>query len=512
MVHKTKAINHTNMKNKMHPLKKFVVLLLLASVVQIPSCKLRETNVNPNASEDAPLSAILSGAQASLAFSAGIDGILSATVVQHTHGSNGDAVSNDNYNAQPSRFNGVWNNNYTAVLHNLNQVVKKGRENNSPYYVGVAQVLQAWTFGTLTDLFGDIPFSEALQGSGNISPKFDAQQDVYQGIQTLLDSGIANLSKPTSSFVTPPPTNDDLIFRGNINNWLAAAWTLKARYALHLTKVDPAAASNALGFLYNGATYRGIASNTGDAQVVFGAAQTNANPYFQQNTNRPGWVGLGAAVVNLLKGNNISDDPTLPVTQPNDPRIASLATTYTAPSAPPVYRGARAGVPGAFSLIGSYYGQATSPVVLVSYSEAKLIEAEARIRINAADPLAQTALNDAIDANFNKVITNAADTNNTVAKKTAYKAAKATLTGTFTDDLEKIITQKYIALFLQHEVWVDYRRTGLPALTPAVGGSTGINPGGQIPRRFPYPQSEQNANANLPGASSYQTPKLWWDQ
>ncbi len=498
------------MKNKIH-LRFFLAGLLILGI-QLPSCKLEKTNINPNASDDAPLSAILSGAEASLAFSAGIDGLLSSTVVQHTAGSNGDAVANDNYNAQPSRFNGVWNNNYTAVLHNLNQVVKKGRETNAPYYIGVAQILQAWTYGTLTDLFGDIPFSESLQGSGNINPKYDSQSEVYNGIQALLDSGIANLSKPTGSFISPPPGSDDLIFRGNTANWIAAAWTLKARYALHLSKVDVNASQKALDFLYNGAIYRGIASNAGDAQVTFGAAQTNANPYFQQNTNRPGWIGLGSAVVNLLKGNAITDDPAKAVTLPNDPRIASLATVYTAPSAPPVYRGARAGVPGAFSMIGSYYGQATSPVVLVSFAEAKLIEAEARVRIAAGDPLAQTALTAAVDANFNKVITSASDTNNTTIKKNDYKTAKATLTGTLATDLETIITQKYIALFLQHEVWVDYRRTGYPALTPAVGGSTGINPGGQIPRRFPYPQSEQNTNSSLPGASNYQTPKLWWDQ
>jgi L-rhamnose isomerase len=150
--------------------------------------------------------------------------------------------------------------------------------------------------------------------------------------------------------------------------------------------------------------------------------------------------------------------------------------------------------------------------VLISYSEAKFLEAEARIIINPADPKAQTALEAAVRASFSKVVSNASDPYATAQKQNDYIAAKATLTGTYAADLKTIITQKYIALFLQPEVWSDYRRTGYPAIPLAANATHSANPEGQIPRRIPYPQNEQSLNRNTPANSTYQSPKLWWDQ
>ncbi len=490
------------------------VLTLAHLMLLVPACDLQEANVNPNAPADAPTSVLLTGAQGVLAFNLGMDaGLLSATVVQQTAGSNGDATANDNYTAIPGRFNGFWVNFYSNVLQELDLIVQQGKASHAPHYSGIARVLTAFTYGTLTDSFGDIPFSQSLRGRGNTAPAYDAQQQVYEGIQATLDSAIAELSQPAGSFATAPPGADDLVFKGNVQQWLAVAWTLKARYALHLSKLDPAgAATRALSYLYAGGpdgTYRGIAANAGDAQVGFGAAQTNANPYYQQNTSRPGWVGLGAAFVNLLNGNGPADPGTREPAAVPDPRRAYFATPFPAGSGK--YRGGAAGIPGAYSLIGSYYGAATSPVVLVSYAEARFIEAEARLLLDPADPKIQAALHEAVHASFAKIIP-AGDANAGPEKRAAYLAEKATLTGDVQSDLEKIITQKYLALFLQPEPWVDYRRTGFPRLPPAANATHSLNPNGQIPRRFPYPQNEQSLNQSLPAASNYQEPRLWWDQ
>ncbi|QHT65588.1 SusD/RagB family nutrient-binding outer membrane lipoprotein [Rhodocytophaga rosea] len=498
------------MKTKLFPI--YIVVLALMMLV-ISSCELQEVNENPNAPADAPLSVILTGAQGTLAYNLGLDaGLLAATVVQQTAGSNGDATSNDNYTSIPGRFNGFWVNFYTNNLNELNIIIEKSKAANAPYYTGIARVLTAFTYGTLTDSFGDVPFSQSLKGSANTAPAYDSQQQVYEGIQAILDSAITDLSQPAGSFITAPPGSDDLIFKGNVQNWLAAAWTLKARHALHLSKVNPTeAATKALSYLYEGGPdgkYRGISSNAGDVQVVFGAAQTNANPFYQQNTSRPGWVGLGASFVNLLNGNEVTDPSTKDAASLVDPRRAYFATALQSGK----YQGGIAGIPGAFSLIGSYYGSATSPVAFITYPEAKFIEAEARLILNQTDPKAQIALNEAITASFNKVITNASDPNATAEKRAAYLAAKAMLTGDFQQDLKTVITQKYIALFLQVEPWIDYRRTGYPEVPLAVNATHSLNPNGQIPRRFPYPQNEQSLNKQLPGASNYQEPRLWWDK
>jgi len=485
--------------------------MVMLAVFAFASCNLQKTNVNPNASTEVSLSAVLTGAEVSLAFNTGANAaIVTNTFIQQTSGANGDAAGLDNYTISPSYYNSTWGSFYTGVLEELKIVQQTATLKQLPYYSGVARILTSFTYGTLTDIFGDIPYSEALYGNNIVNPKYDKQQDIYTDIQSQLDSAIIELSKPTADNIGATPATDDLIFGGATAKWIATAYTLKARYALHLTKLGAKdAAQKALSFLYDGSTYRGIAGSSADAQLVFGSAATNANPFYQQQVNRPGWVGLGASFVNLLNGNKVTDANTTPEGAYVDPRRSYFATNF--PVGSTTYQGSAPGVPGAKSVIGAYYATATSPVNLVTYSEAKFIEAEARIIINPSDPLAQTALQEAVKGSFAKVITNASDPYSSVQKQADYITAKATLAGNFNVDLETIITQKYIALFLQPEVWADYRRTGYPALPLAQNATSAANPNGLIPRRILYPQNETSLNSNAPTGSTYQTPKLWWD-
>lgn len=478
----------------------------------LTSCNLVKTNDNPNASSDVSLSAVLTGAEVSLGFNTGINaGLIANIYIQQAAGANGDAASFDNYTTSPGYFNTTWVSFYTNVLTNLKIIQQTATTQQLPYYSGIARVLTAFSYGTLTDLFGDIPYTESLYGNSITNPVYDKQEDIYKALQLQLDTAITELSKPVSANLGAVPSTDDVIFKGVISNWIATAYTLKARLAIHGSKINATdAAQKVLSYLYNGTTWRSIQNINTDAQVVFGSATTNANPFYQQNTNRPGWVGLGASFVNLLNGNKVTDANTTPEGTNVDPRRAYFATNYPAGSS--TYQGSVAGVPGAYSRIGSYYGTATSPVILVSYSEAKFLEAEARIILNAADAKAQTALESAVRASFTKVISNSSDPYATAQKQTDYITAKATLTGTFAKDLETIITQKYIALFLQPEVWSDYRRTGYPAIPLAQNATNSANPNGLIPRRIPYPTNETSLNRNTPAGSDYQSPKLWWDR
>jgi hypothetical protein len=480
-------------------------VFIVSLVIALASCNLSKTNINPNASSEVSISAVLSGAEVSLGFHTGINGGLIANIyIQQASGANGDAASFDNYTTSPGYFNSTWGGFYTNVLDELRIIRETATEQELPYYRGIARVLTAFSFGTLTDMFGDIPFNEALYKNDITNPVYDSQETIYKALQAQLDSAIIDLSKPPSANKGALPAGDDVIFKGHIPSWLATAWTLKARYAIHGSKQHATdAAQKVLDYLYDGNNWRGITSANADAQVVFGAATTNANPFYQQNTNRPGWVGLGASFVNLLNGNKVTDAPTKPEGPYVDPRRAYFATPYGN-----TYQGSAPGVPGAFSRIGSYYNTATSPVILVSFSEAKFLEAEARSLLN--DPKAQTALEAAVRASFYKVIDNPNDPYATAQKQNDYIANKATLDGA--NDLETIITQKYIALFLQPEVWTDYRRTGYPAIPLAQNATHSANPNGQIPRRIPYPQNESSLNKNTPANSGYQQPKLWWDR
>jgi hypothetical protein len=476
------------------------------------SCELSKTNLNPNASSDVSISAVLTGAEVSLAFNTGINaGLITNIYIQQASGANGDAASFDNYTTSPGYFNTTWLGFYANVLDELKVIQQTATDQQLPYYRGIARVLTAFSYGTLTDMFGDIPFSESLYKNDITNPAYDKQSAIYDALQLQLDSAIIDLSQPVSTNQGATPSTDDVIFKGHIASWIATAWTLKARYAIHLSKQNAtAAAQKVLSYLYDGSNWRGIPGAGADAQVVFGAATTNANPFYQQNTNRPGWIGLGASFVNLLNGNKVTDAPAKAEGPHVDPRRAYFATPWPANST--TYQGSAPGVPGAYSRIGTYYGTATSPVILVSFSEAKFLEAEARIILNATDAKAQTALEAAVRASFSKVISNSNDPYATAQKQTDYITGKATLTGTFANDLETIITQKYITLFLQPEVWSDYRRTGYPAIPLAQNATNSANPNGQIPRRIPYPQNETSLNKNTPANSGYQEPKLWWDR
>ncbi len=487
-------------------------LLVTALAGSFTACDLQKENINPNASSEISLSAVLTGAEVSLGFNVGVNGGLITNIyIQQVSGANGDAASFDNYSTNPSYFNTTWAGFYTGVLDELNIVQNTATERQQPYYAGIARLLKVYTYSTVTDIFGDIPYTEALQGNGIVNPAYDKQDGIYDDLQLQIDQAITDLQKLPADNLGATPAGDDVIYGGNTAKWIAAAYTLKARLALHLSKLDAnSAAQKALDYLYDGTTYRGIQNNANDAQVVFGSSATNANPYYQQNTTRPGWIGLGASFVNLLNGNEVTDPNTQPEGAYVDPRRSLFATPY--PVGSTTYKGSAPGVSGAFSLIGSYYGTATSPVILLSYAEAKFIEAEARLILNTSDPLVQTALQDAVKASFSKVITTATDPYATAQKQADYISAKATTTGNFYNDLKTIITQKYIALFLQPEVWSDYRRTGYPAIPLAQNATSSANPDGLIPRRIPYPQNEQSLNKNAPAGSTYQLPRLWWDK
>ncbi len=478
----------------------FILFLLAASCSKV----LENANANKNNPSDIPLAGLLPSAEVALAYNiAGDFSIHSSLFIQQISGIGGFAVNDDRYNFSTGDFNGPWGKAYSKVLINAAIIIDKANALNAPNYAGIGRVLTAISLGTLTDAYGDIPYEEALQAS-ILAPHYEAQEVIYNKIQNILDSAIINLSQTG----TVKPGNDDIIFKGDAAKWTAAAWTLKARYALHLSKLNAKdAAIKALGYLYSGTAYRGIQNNDGDIAVTFGTANNQASPWFTQDAGRPGWYGMGAYFIGLLNGNTAD--------APVDPRRAAFAAPRPAPAAPNTYVGALPGIPSAASNIvgvNTFYGVNTGPVSIINYPEARFIEAEARLILNADDPQTQSSLEAAVRASFAKV-TSAKDTFATAEKQEAYISKIVQLAGTTEQKKEKILTQKYLALYLNPEAWVDYRRTGYPKLSPATGGTSSINPNGEIPRRFPYPNSEATLNPNIPsGTTDLQSPRLWWDK
>jgi len=448
-------------------------IFFLITVLIATSCDFGSINVDPNNPSDAvvPLSMMLTATESTIAYDMG--GRVSwytAMFTGHTVGINAQPNDFSNYNFTESDCDGLFRDFYATSLSTLNTMITRANNEGSPHYSGMGKVLMAFSLGTLTSIWGDIPYSDAFKGQdGTFAPKYDTQEAIYTSIQQLLDQAIVELQSGTSKL---SPGADDIIYAGSRSLWVKAAYALKARYFIHLTKRSTTAAASALTALQNN-----FVSNAEQFDFGFGITQPNAAPWYQLNNQRP-----DVRVSPYLEGI---------FTSLSDPR--ALAFIDQRASGP---------------FVGLRYSSINSAVHFISYAETKFIEAEALVRTSGTG--AQTVFQAAIRASLDDALGSSV----TDAAKSAYVTANGILIGTAANQLQVILNQKYIAMFTQSESWVDYRRTGVPAL---VASSTAVinesNPQGQIPRRFPYPISERLYNAgNIPSAApSLQTPKLWID-
>lgn len=436
-----------------------LLFLLLAS-----ACKLEELNVNPNDPIDVPMSTLMPAAQQSVARVHSGDAALIASIFSdYFIGFDALVQPLERYVVDNDFFmRPVWRDFYTTAMPTLGIIVEKGDESASPHYAGIGRVLQALCLGTATSLWGDIPFDEAFLGSANLTPKYDDQEQLYARIQALLDEAIRNFDEPESVL---EPAGDDLFFGGDIQRWRRVAHTLKARYYLHTVKRDPNAAQKALDALE-----AGIASNADD--LAYPANDQEFNPWYRYIQSTPN-VRIDASYSALLQG-----DPRRPY------HIRSVFGELQ---------------------VGSFYAGEFSPLLLSTWFEHTFLLAEALLR--TGQPGAQEALKEAIRIHIERVSESEIDE----AAIDDFLESRAMLSGDFDNDLEILMTEKYIASFLSIEGWTDYRRTGFPVLQPNPEGSNQQNPNGEIPRRFPYPLNEILYNPNTPSPEPTLQDRFWWD-
>ncbi len=420
-------------------------------------------DVSPNSPSQVSIEVLLTGTE--LATTSSYTGDLAripSLLVQQTAGRLFQYADFQTYDILESSIDNQWNNLYASGLINTQLLIEQAGDGNK-IYRGIGRVLRAMNLGLATDMWGDVPNTEALKGQAgeaNFNAKYDAQENVIRDIQATLDAAIADLSSDPATN-DRVPGDDDIIFAGDASNWRLAARVLKARYANRLSKRDAAgSASNALAIL-DAAYADGLSGSASDMMAPFGDATNEWNQWYAFEQNRSGYQTMNQFFLDLLA---------------NDPRLPLYATgTDQEP-------------------IGPYYGSQNSALPLVTYFEAKFIEAEAALRAGNA-PRAATAFNEAVTANVTKLgVADAAF----LASVAAETPASITL--------EKIMTQKYIAMFTQSEVWSDWRRTNFPTLTPNVPASIS-----EIPRRFPTAQNERLYNSKATVVSDL-TQRVWWDQ
>jgi hypothetical protein len=457
--------------------KTFIIplTLLICILFLFNSCDLQEANNNPNDPTEVPPSVMLPFNQESFArLSCGTPQVMAGIFMQYYLGVNNHPIQVQQYILDETLYvDWDWNDYYDGPMNNLKIMIDIAEKEKSYYYAGIGKVLLANCLGNITSLWGDVPYKEAFSGSINRSPAFDAQKDIYESIQKLLDDAITDLQ---TTYTGKKPASDDLIFGGNATKWVQAAYALKARYYMHLSKraadLDYNPAQKALD-----AVTTAIKSSDGDMVYRFGYNAAEYNPFYS-------FTLLEYILPNTTLTNKML--------MSNDPRRS-------------FYYKKKFGVA---TLNGLYFTSSSSPVFLMTYHELKFIEAEARIRLNPSDPAAQAALQEGVRASIKKIT----GTATTDAAINSFINANAVLNGNFENDLSVIIGQKYIAMFTSIESWTDYRRTGFPVLTPNEGGDHNQNPGGAIPRRLAYPHNERIYNSNFPETVPNLQDRFWWDK
>lgn len=447
---------------------------MLMGVMLFNSCELEDANVNPNRPTEVPPSVMLPYNQERLArLNIGTTQVMTGIFMQYYEGVDNHPVQVQQYILNEALYvDWNWNDYYDGPMVNLKVMIELAEKEGSFYYAGIGKVLLANCLGNVTSLYGDVPFKEALKGSTNRNPVYDSQKEIYEAIQQLLDEGIQLLE---TEYAGKKPASDDIMFGGDAGKWIKAAWALKARYYMHLSKksgeLDYNPAEKALE-----ATANAMTSADGDLMFQYGYSASEYNPFYSYTLLN--YILPHSNFTNLLL-------------LTNDPRKNFYYKKKF----------------GESTLNGLYFTSTASPSLLMTYHEVKFIEAEARIRINPGDPAAQIALNEAVRANIDK-ITGGTTSNETIL---SFQETNCVLNGNFEQDLRTIIKQKYIALFCNIESWTDYRRTGFPELTPNTGGDHNQNPGGAIPRRFAYPQTERLFNNNFPATLPTLQDRFWWD-
>nr|WP_315242330.1 SusD/RagB family nutrient-binding outer membrane lipoprotein [uncultured Flavobacterium sp.] len=470
-------------------MKKYIKNIILAtfSISLLVGCQteLDTFNDNPNDPSTSNPSLLIAAMELGT-FQTHSSGLMrnAGIFTQHLQGTNvGQLGAIGKYIVNEGAVNNEWNLIYGTTLMN-GHILNRDFAENFPYYNGIGQVLTAINLGYATDMWGDVPYDEAfLAAEGNQTPKYNTQQEIYERLQTILDKAIVNLSKPVASN-EELPGKDDFIFNGSATQWIKVARVLKARYALRLTSVDANAAQKALDYV----TAAGMTSNNDDANTYFIGEQNSLNQWYSFENDRSTYLRMGKYFVDYLVTNN---DPRLPFMVDID---ENLGYSGNAPEDDETVETSYIG-----GFLSSYnedpngqrgFASHDWQIGIVTYAEAKFIEAEAKARLGQTG--VQAALQQAVTASVTK-ITGVAPSGTFLANATT------------TFDIANIIQQKYIALFLTMEPYNDYRRTGFPALIPNQNSDTKT-----IAVRLPTPSDERQYNRNATVVSNVTT-KLWWD-
>ena len=390
-----------------------------------------------------------------------------------------------------------WDGIYAGDLYDLQNIINTntdaGTKESAAQYgsnanqIAIARILKAYYFMVLTDAYGDLPFSQALKGVGTIP--YDKQETIYPALLTDLKEAVAQFDNGAA-------VQGDVMYAGNTTKWRKLANSLRAILALRMSKVFPSTGQLAATEFAAAITAGVIDANADNANIPYPGGNyrnpiynyyviTQRFDYAVSKTMTDQLTTLGDPRINTF-GNNSKGFP-YGLTR-ND----ALSWQTTNPT---------------FAFLFAFTATPqTLPLSLVSAGQVFLARAEAARRGWTTENAA-TNYASGITAEMNRWgITNTAAINGYLAQATVALDGSA-------GDLDKIALQRWLSHFPDgNQGWAEWRRTGIPALSPAPGQS---NP---VPRRIPYGPNEPQLNAtNYAAAAALysnnsQNARIWWDK
>ena len=454
-------------------------ILLIALISSCSNWIDPDLNIDPDAPASVTMGLLLPSIETDLAYTlvGGNDVARPQSMwMQQTTGIARQSLAQGTYKFRSNNVSNLWSTIYASIGMDVNVLLQQAKEKKSPHFAGVAKILMAYNLGMATDMWGDIPYTEAFQGKANLTPKFDSQEEIYNTIQSLLDEAINDLS--VSSEENKVPLSGDFIYDGYTREWINAANALKARYYIHLIEVDAGNYAKALNF-----ANKALDGGFKDMKLEWDNNETGANPLYQFLRDRTGDLVMGKTLIDMMLAIN-------------DPRLPAIAT-FAKDTAE--YRGSGMDVIDKdASLPGPAVASKNSPSFFMMLAELYFIKAEAELA-GGDEAAAKADIKNAMKASMDSYgVDGAAWVDEYYTNNVDNKSG---------DELKKeLFKQKYIALFYQQEVWTDFRRSN-----NILGLQKNPNADIDFPARYPYAQSSINYNPNTPDFGSI-TNKLWWDR
>jgi hypothetical protein len=505
----------------MKNMKRYLSFIIAVSLMlMLGSCtkKLEELNVNPNSPTSISPGPLMSYIQLETAKQ--VDRRSSVgfcmMMMQQTATIKTDDLEGDKY-LNSINEGGLFDYTYSTLTPNISALLALTKDNpaqSNTFLMGL--IWKVLVYSRVTDIYGDIPYSEAGDGYTRqiYKPKYDQQQDIYSAMLHQLDSAAQHLNASGATV-----GDADIIYKGNVSQWKKLAYSLMLRLGMHLSKVAP---DQAKQWVQKAAAGGVILDNADNCYIQhidkYDIDQANPISYFFQKFNllSLGDIKISKTFLDYLM-------------QTKDPRLAIYCSLPNGDADPSHQKG----LPNGYDVktIAGYSGGSDlntystfntkyilslgAPTFLVTAAETQLLLSEAAARgwINGN---AESYYNNAVKASMEQMSLYGASVSTVQANAylvlNPYPAA-----GSPDQQIKAIAYQYWVSTFLDgYASYDNWRRTGYPTLTPV--NYPGNASSGTIPRRLSYPQGEYSANPQSieaavqeQGPDNYTT-RVWWDK